>query len=229
MKKLLTLFLLLFTTQIFAVCTVTNRVGLSIDLYAIDDVGHEYDNRRVVLMFDNPIILIQQTGANETTWEESRFCEVDGDDVRCPWDDIDAGTEGIQYRSPIYMHLWDNCTIIRGNDFPRDDNDIWLPGTEERTWFKAFWYEDKIKDIVTDSITEMDIEGLNALQQKRALKFLLFGHGIPLTGAGGATLMAADRIDNSIIWTYEQINLPTIPQPERNWLRHIGSSNLYDW
>lgn len=212
-----------------AACTVTNRVGLSIDLYSIDDIGHAYDNHRVVLMQENPIILIQQSGVDFTTWEETRFCEVDGADLRCPWDDIDDVTPGVQYRSPIYMHIWDNCLIVRGADFPRDPSDYWLPGDAERHWFLGFWYEDKIKDIVNDSIAEMELEALNALQQKRALKYILFGHGVPLLGAGGATLMAADRIDNGVVWDYDRINLVTIPQPERNWLRHVGSSNLYDW
>jgi len=215
MKKgllaVLSLAVLLWSTGAMAQATAVIRQGDFIDQYAIDDPGNPsgFDNNRIYISHKVAEVVIQESGANTHTRSESLLCWEDSEEVLCPDDDIGGGV----MRMPTVVFL-DDIMLSGGVTVGAD-----LTELQEKLIYLAFWHEYRTKKLITDTIAEMDLEGLNATQQKRGLKFVYFGNGIDIVTA---KTLADARIDFGTVATYDEYDLATIPLQDRRLLRLFG-------
>jgi len=200
--------------------TAVVRSGQFIDQYAISDPGNAsgFDNNRVFISHKVAEVVIQESGANTHTRSESLLCWEDPDETLCPQDDTDPGP-GVEYRSPTLVFL-DNIMATGGVTVGAP---LSLP--REREIYLAFWHEYRTKKLVTDSIAEMDVEGLNNTQKRRALKYIYFGNGVDITTAQS---LANNHITNGVIATYMDYNLATIPLHDRRLLKLFGEVGWFE-
>lgn len=215
MKKLLTMFLVLFTVNVFA-ATAVLRQGTYIEQYNISDPGNVsgFDNNRVFISWKTAEVVIQVSGANKHTSSESLYCWEDPDVIECPDDDIGGGV----LRSPVLVFL-NNIMLERGVTIGAR-----LNGIAERSIYLAFWHEYRTKRLVTTSVARMALDGLNATQQRRALKFIYFGNGIDIVTAQS---LANARINSGTVATYDQYNLNNIPIQDRRLIKLFGEAGWF--
>lgn len=208
--------ILLLATSAFGQ-SITHREGDFIDQYKIDDVGNPYHNHIFYYSHQVAEIVIQKSSVLYATESESLLCWSDNEETLCP-DDV-ISTDPIVYRMPGIMALE---TIMMESGVT-----MGAPLTElqEKAIYLAFWHEYKMKKVATDSIAEMEVEEMNALQQRRALKYIYFGHGIDMTTAQS---IANARITNSIVATYDDYNLATVPLQDRRLLKLFGEVGWFD-
>lgn len=197
--------------------TATLRQGVFVDQYAIDDPGNAsgFDNNRVFISHQVNEVVIQVSGVNLHTSSEALLCWDDPDILECPDDDIGGGVS----RMPVLTFL-DGIMLAGGVTVGVDLTDL-----QEKSIYLAFWHEYRTKKLVTDSIAEMVTEGLNATQQRRALKFIYFGNGIDIVTAQA---LANDRITNGVIATYGDYGLATIPLQDRRLLKLFGEVGWFE-
>lgn len=215
MKKLLFLtiaiLLVLFTVDAMAQATAVHRPGDYLNQYKIDDVGGEHDNKIVYIADKIAEIVIQASGVDYTTSKESLRCWARG-----YYDDVDCPTEATD---PVLVFL--ESIMIAGNV----THGAWLTDLQEKKVYLAYWNEYKLKKLVVDALAEMDTEGLNDLQKRRALKYIYFGHGIDLLTAQS---IANARVINSIVATYDDLGLATIPLQDRRLLKLFGEVGWFE-
>lgn len=193
------------------------RQGQFIDQYAIDDPGNAsgFDNNRVFISHQVNEVVIQVSGVNQHTSSEALLCWDDPDILECPDDDLGGGV----FRMPVLKFL--NDIMVAGAVTVGAD----LSDAAEKSIYLAFWHEYRTKKLITDSVAEMAIEGLNAVQQKRALKFIYFAQGVDLVTA---KTLADDRIDFGTIATYGDYGLATIPLHDRRLLKLFGEVGWFE-
>jgi len=214
--KILTVLLLLITTNVFAASAVV-RSGEYIDQYAISDPGNVsgLDNVRVIISFGVTEVVIQASGIDNNTSKESLLCWNDNTILECPDDDVGGGVA----RMPALAFLEEQFlagTVTVGAP---------LSDLRQKAIYLAFWHEYRTEKVVEDSIAEMVLEGLNAVQQRRALKYIYFGLGIDLVTAQA---LANNRITNSIQATYDEYGLATVPQQDRRLLILFGEVGWFE-
>lgn len=196
--------------------TAVIRQGTYIDQYNISDLGNAsgFDNNRVFISWKTAEVVIQVSGINTHTSDESMYCWEDPDIIECPNDDIGGGV----FRSPTIMFL-DSIMASGGVTVGAD-----LTGAAERLIYLAFWHEYRTKRLVTTSIAEMVTDGLNAVQQKRALKYIYFGNGIDIITS---KTLADARIDSGTVATYDQYALTNIPTQDRRLIKLFGEAGWF--
>lgn len=197
--------------------TAVLRQGEFIDQYNISDPGNAsgFDNYRLYQSHRISEVVIQISGANLHTSSENLLCWSDPDVIECPDDDIGGGI----LRMPVLSLLAD--IQIAGDVTVGAD----LTDLQEKSIYLAFWNEYRMKKLVTDSIAEMVIEGLNATQQRRGLKFIYFSNGIDITTAQA---LANDRISNGTIATYGDYGMATVPLHDRRLLILFGEVGWFE-
>lgn len=197
--------------------TATIRQGQFIDQYAIDDPGNAsgFDNNRIFISHQVNEVVIQVSGVNKHTSSEALLCWDDPDIIECPNDDIGGGVLRMPTLS-FLADIQDAGGVVVGAD---------LSDLQEKSIYLAFWHEYRTKRLVTTSIEEMALEGLNENQRRRALKFIYFGNGIDITTA---QQLANDRITNGIVATYDDYNLATIPLQDRRLLKLFGEVGWFE-
>ena len=195
--------------------TAIIRQGGYVDQYNISDPGNVsgFDNNRVFISWKTAEVVIRVSGVNFHTSSESMLCWEDPDVVECPDDDI-VGSP----RMPVIVFL--NSIMREGGVTVGAD----LSDAAERMIYLSFWHEYRTKKLVTDSVAEMVVDGLNETQQRRALKYIYYGNGIDITTA---QLLANDRITNGAVATYDNYNLTNIPIQDRRLLKLLGESGWY--
>lgn len=201
----------------FAQASAVLRQGVFIDQYAIDDPGNAsgFDNNRIFISHQVNEVVIQVSGANLHTSSEALLCWDDPEILECPDDDLGGGV----FRMPVLTFLND-IQIAGGVTVGAPLTDL-----QEKSRYLAFWHEYRTKKMITDSIAEMVTDGLNALQQKRALKYIYFGNGIDIVTA---KTLADNRIDFGTIATYGDYNLATIPLQDRRLLKLFGEVGWFE-
>lgn len=214
MKKILVLFLVLFTMQAFA-ATAVLRQGQYIDQYKIDDPGGDFDNH--LLFFSHRVneIVIQTSSVNYHTSKEALYCWQNSDFTECPDDDIGGGV----FRSPAIVLL--NQIQLEGGVTVG----AYLTDLAEKSIYLAFWFEYRSHKVFQDSVDEMVLEGLNELQQRRSLKYVIFGNGIDLVTSQA---VANNWITNGIQPTYNDLNLATMPLQDRRLLKLFGEVGWFE-
>lgn len=200
------------------VATAVLRQGNFIDQYKIADVGNEYDNHVIWIAWQVAEVVYQPSSIDTETFKTSLLCWEDPDIVECPDDDIDPGAP-VVYREPIIKFLDD--IMVAGNVTVGAD----LTDLAEKSVYLAFWHEYRTAKVITDSLAEMVTAGLNALQQKRSLKYVYFGLGIDLVTAG---TIADARVDSSTVANYDDYNLATVPLQDRRLLSLFGDAQWFD-
>ena len=193
------------------------RSGEYIDQYAIDDPGNVsgLDNIRIFISHGLTEVVVQVSGINTHTYQESLLCWNDGTILECPDDDIGGGVA----RMPAIAFLEEQFlagTVTTGAP---------LTDLAEKAIYLAFWHEYRTAKVITDSIAEMVTELLNDLQQRRALKYIYFGLGIDLVTAQA---LANDRITNGVAATYTDYGLATVPLQDRRLLILFGSVGWFE-
>lgn len=220
MKNLLRIFVVLAISIIAlpsVAATAVARDGVFITQYAIDDPGNAsgFDNNRVFISHQVAEVVIQVSGVNTHTSSEDLLCWDDPDLLECPDDDLGGGV----FRMPV-LKLLNDIQVAGGVT-----NGVALTDAAEKSIYLAFWHEYRTKKLVTDTIAEMVTEGLNAIQQKRGLKFVYFGNGVDIITA---KILADDRIDNGTIATYADYGLATIPLQDRRLLKLFGEVGWFE-
>lgn len=197
--------------------TSTIRQGEFIDQYAIEDPGNAsgFDNNRIYISHQVNEVVIQVSGANYYTSQEALLCWDDPDIIECPNDDIGGGVLRMPALS-FLADIQDAGGVTVGAD---------LSELQEKAIYLAFWHEYRTKKLVTDSLAQMAVEGLNENQRRRALKFIYFGNGIDITTAQS---LANDRVTNGIIATYNDYNLATVPLQDRRLLKLFGEVGWFE-
>jgi len=204
MKKLIVLLLVLFTTQIFA-ATAVLRQGQYIDQYKFDAPGTDFDNHLIFFSHRVNEAVIQISSIDYHTSKESLLCWGDSDITECPDDDIGGGV----LRSPAIVLL--NTIQTEGGVTVGAD----LTDLAEKSIYLAFWFEYRAHKVFQDSLAEMVLEGLNELQQRRSLKYVIFGNGVDFDTSQA---VANNWITNGIQPTYNDLNLATMPLQDRRLL-----------
>lgn len=190
--------------------TAVLRQGDLLDQYKIDDVGNPFHNYLIIISHKVNEVLLQVSSVNHHTQQEALLCWEDNSILECPNDDIGGGV----LRMPA-VALLDSIMIAGGVTVGADLTDL-----AQKSLYLGFWHEFRMhKIVVEDSITQMELEGLNATQQRRALKFIYYGNGIDITTAQA---LANNRINNSIAATYDEYGLATIPLQDRRLLKLFG-------
>ena len=196
--------------------TATLRQGTYVDQYKIDDLGGEYDNYLVIISHQVNEVLIQVSSVNFHTQKEALLCWDDPYIIECPEDDIGGGV----YRMPILV-LLDSIMAAGGVTVGAD-----LSDARQKSIYLGFWHEYRThKLVVEDSIDQMILDGLNATQQRRALKFIYFGSGIDIDTAQA---LANNRITNGVSATYDEYGLSTIPLQDRRLLKLFGEVGWFE-
>lgn len=201
------IFLLMFAVPAMS-ATAVMRQSEFIDQYKISDPGGDYDNHLIFISFGLTEVVIQTSSVDFNTQKESLLCWNE-DVPECPDDDIGGGV----FRMPA-LTLLAEIQISGGITVGADLSDIAM-----KSIFLAFWHEYRTEKLVEDSITEMALEGLNDLQQRRALKYIYFGNGIDIDTAQS---IANNRITNSVQATYNDYGLATMPLQDRRLLKLFG-------
>lgn len=213
--KILAVLLLLITTQVFA-ASVESRSGNSIDQYTLSDPGNVSGFDGYVIYYSRgvPEVVIEVNTTTHRIIKESYYCWEDVDILECPDDDIGGGV----FRSPVLMFLEEQFfqgTVTTGAP---------LTANNERLIFLAFWHAYRTKNLIKTSIDEMVLDGLNAVQQKRALKFIYFGNGIDIITSKA---LADARIDNGTVARYTSYGLTNIPVQDRRLIKLFGIAGWY--
>ena len=114
-------------------------------------------------------------------------------------------------------------------------NDIMLAGgvtvgadlsdLREKEIYLGFIFEYAIHKVFQDALAEMITEGLNATQQRRSLKYVMFGNGIDLVTAQA---LANDWVTNGVQPTYGQLGLATVPLQYRRTLKLFGEVGWFE-
>lgn len=218
MKKiLLTLAILLMTSQAFAVDAVL-RKGLWVRQYKLTDTGGRCENCLVLIDEKIPEVVIQTSSVDYKSWKETHQCvEVAVDVWECPWDDLDPPNQ--VYRSPTVMileeaHLARNVTI-----------GVALTELREKEIYLSFWHEYKMQLRMTELMAEMEADGLNDIQKRRSLESVFIFHGISEIDAEAA---AAIRVNTPLLFDYMDYGLATISVADRRLLSILGSP-ASDW
>ena len=216
MKKLLFTLLFFMAANAFAAsATLTN--GENIEQYNISDPGNVSGFDGYVLYYSRgiPEVVIEVNTTTHRVIKESFGCEEDPDIVECPTDDIGGGV----LRSPVINFLGE---IQSQNSVTQIQTP--LTAAAERLIYLAFWHAYKAKVLVTQSIDEMVTEGLNALQQKRALKYIYFGNGVDIVTS---KTLADARIDNGTVARYDDYGFTNIPQKDRRLIKLFGLAGWF--
>lgn len=217
----ITILALFVANNCFAEATSVERHGTPnyITQYKISDAGGEFDNVIVYLPFGLLETVIQVSSTDFHTSKENFGCWYDSDITECPDDDIGGG----ELRSPTLVFL-DNIFAAGNNTKGADLSEL-----ATKKIYLAFWHEYKMQKLAADSVAEMVLEGMNALQQRRSLKYVYFGNGIDLSTAQS---IANNYITNGIMPTYDDYGLATMPQQDRRLLKLFGDSDWFgtdDW
>lgn len=217
MKKLLFAVILMITAHQALAATAVLRQGVFIDQYKIDDPGNAsgFDNN--LLFFSHRVneVVLQVSSVNTHTSKENLLCWGDSEVVECPGDPDGQG--GIL--SPVIYFL-EQILLANGVTVGADLTDL-----AEKSIYLAFWHEYRTHKLVEDSIAEMVTEGLNELQQRRALKFIYFGNGIDIVTAQA---LANNRITNGVSATYDEYGLATMPLQDRRLLKLFGQVGWFE-
>lgn len=209
MKKLIFMLVaLLFIATSAMAATATVRSGAFVDQYKIDDPGGLYDSHLIYISHQVDEVVVQVSSINTHTFSESFIC---ADGVTDFWD--------CAWEMPVLMEL-ENIMIANAVVLGVPLTDIM-----EKNIYLAFWHEYKMKKLVTDAIAQMVVEEMNTLQQRRALKFIYFGHGIDIVTAQS---IANDRITNSILPGWAAYNLATMPLQDRRLLKLFGEVGWFE-
>lgn len=197
--------------------TAVIRQGEFIDQYAIDDPGNAsgFDNNRVFISHQVNEVVIQQSGVNHRTSKEALLCWDDPDITECPNDDIGGGVP----RMPVLTFL-DSIQAAGGVTVGAP-----LSQAAERLIYLAFWHEYRTRKLITDTLAEMDVEGLNNQQKKRGLRFVYFGNGVDIVTA---KTLADARVNDGTRATYDQYGLATVPQHDRRLLKLFGEVGWFE-
>lgn len=217
MKKLLCLLLLLIITASATAATATLRKGDLVNQYAISDPGNAsgFDNIRIIESHRIPEVLIQFAGNDFHTRKANWLCWGDPDVLECPDDDIGGGV----MREPELVFLNDIMTA--------GGVTLGAPLSDLRTKeiYLGFWYEYRTKKVFNDAIAEMVLEGMNATQQKRALRYIMFGNGIDMITS---QTLSTNWIDSSVEPVYTDLGLATIPLQDRRLLKIFGEVGWFE-
>lgn len=216
MKKLMFLFLLLFTANSLA-ATAVLRQGTYLDQYAIDDPGNAsgFDNLRIIFSHQLSEVLIQTSGVDFTTRKANLLCWNDPDVLECPDDDLGGGV----LRQPEIVFLND---IMLAGGVTLGAN---LADLREKEIYLGFIWEYTLYKVFQDAVAEMDIELLNDLQKRRALKYVMYGNGIDITTAQA---LANNWITNGIHPKYNELGLATVPLQYRRPLILFGEVGWFE-
>jgi len=195
--------------------TAVIRQGQYIDQYKIDDLGGDYDNYLIYISHGLSELVIQVSSIDYTTSKENLLCWNDGEVLECPDDDLGGGV----FLMPVLKQLED-ILVAGGLSVGADLTDL-----AEKAIYLAFWYEYRTRKVFEDALAEMVLEGLNELQQRRSLKYVIFGNGIDLVTAQS---LANDRVNSSIIPTYNDLNIATVPLQDRRLLSIFGEVGWFE-
>jgi hypothetical protein len=191
--------------------TAVIRQGAFIDQYKIDDPGNAsgFDNNLVIFSHRVDEIVRQVSSVNFRTFKENLLCWGDGGPDACPCDDDGEGGQlsgGLCFLNDIML--------AGGVSVGADLTDL-----QEKKIYLAFWHEYRTETQMENMIAQMELEGLNATQQRRGLKFAYLSHGIDIDTAQA---IANNRISNGVKATYDDYNLATIPVHDRRLLKLFG-------
>lgn len=213
MKILFILLMLVYSTAYSA--TAEYKRGEYVDQYKIIDVGGPYNNHVVWIAAQVTEVTIQLSSVNTHTFSESLLCWDDPDITECPDDDLGGGV----FRMPVLKQL--NDIMVANNVVPVG----FLTVLGEKSVYLAFWNEYKLKKLITDSLAQMVLDGYNDLQKVRSLRFVFVGNGID---PAVALTLAQARVNQSIIHTYDELGLATIPLPDRRLLKLFGEVGWFE-
>lgn len=201
---------LFISSVCFAQATAVLRQGDFIDQYKIDDPGNPsgFDNRILYLSHQVSEIVVQMTGVNYATYSETLGC----------WSDHEEPCPTVE-TAPTLFFL-DSIMAAGGVSVGAD-----LTELQEKAVYLAFWHEYKMKKMATDSLAEMDLEGMNDLQKRRALKYIYFGHGVDLATAQS---IANDRVISGTVAHYVDYGLATVPLQDRRLLKLFGEVGWFE-
>ena len=191
--------------------TAVLRQGDYVDQYKIDDPGGPYDNNLIYIAHRVNEVVVQVSSVNYHTSQEALLCWTDNSIPECP-DDL-VGSP-LDYRMPVVKFL-DDIMAAGGVSIGAD-----LTELAEKGIYLAFWFEYRTQKVWRDALAEMIAEGMNALQQRRSLKYVIYGNGVPLATAQA---VANNWITNSVQPTYKDLSLATIPRQDRRLLKLFGA------
>lgn len=197
--------------------TVVLRQGVYVDQYAVDDLGGEFDNNRMIISHNIPEVLIQVSGVNYHTSKANLYCWGDPDVTECPNDDLDPPNE--VWRDPAMVFL-DGIMAAGGVTVGADLADL-----REKEIYLGFIYEYALHKAFQDTVTQMVTDGLTVAAQKRGLKYSMFSNGIDITTAD---TLATNWIDNGVQPTYVDLGLATVPLQYRRVLKLFGEVGWFE-
>jgi len=196
--------------------TATLRQGEFIDQYKIDDPGNAsgFDNNLFYLAFQVQEVVRQTSSVNYHTFKEDLLCWDNSEEPTCPCDSDGQGGQlsaGLCYLDSL---------MVAGNIIVGADLTI----AAEDSIYLAFWHEYRTQNQMQIMLDQMVLEGLNALQQQRGMKFAYMSQGVEITTANG---IANDWVNNSILPTYNDYGLAGIPTHDRRLLKLFGQSGWF--
>lgn len=194
-----------------------HRQGEFIDQYAITDSDNHsgFNNIRIIISQGVCEALVQYTGIDTRTRKANLLCWCDAEEVLCPDDDIGGGV----MREPEIVFLED--IMVAGALTIGAD----LADLRQKEIYGQFWNEYSLKGSVSTMVSGMVTEGLNALQQKRALKFALYMDGLPLLNA---QTVANNYIDVTPELDFADFGIATVPLRFRRVLILFGAVGWFE-
>jgi hypothetical protein len=216
MKILAAILLFLFSLSVFG-ATAEYKQGALVDQYKIIDVGGPNNNNLIFISHKVNELVIQVSSVDTHTSKEALLCWEDNSILECPDDDLDPPNE--VWRMPVMKQLND-IMVEGGVTYVGDLTDL-----AEKSIYLAFWFEYVGHNVFQDALAEMILEGLNELQQRRSLKYVIFGNGIDLTTSQA---IANNWITNGIQPTYDDLGLATIPLQYRRVLKLFGEVGWFE-
>lgn len=201
--------------------TAVYREGSYIATYKITDADNHsgYNNNIVTISHRINEAIVQTSGVDFSTVKTDWGCWGDASLAYCPDDWM-----GEDYREPIIVFLNDlmgGGYVTRGAD---------LSDLRTKELYGMYWNEWILKAVVTDLVTRMVNDGLNATQQKRILKFSLIANGIPNNADPDdyANEVAIAYIDVDPELVFDDFGLATVPQQYRKTLRLFGETGWFE-
>ena len=217
MKRLFLILLLsVFVLPAFG-ATAEYKQGVYIDQYKIIDPGGPNDNNLIFISHKVNEVVIQVSSIDHHTSKEALLCWEDNSILECPDDDLNPPNE--VWRMPVLKQL-DDIMVAGGVTYVGDLTDL-----GEKAIYLAFWFEYMGHNVFQDALAEMITEGLNELQQRRSLKYVIYGNGVDLTTAQA---VANNWITNGIQPTYDDLGLATIPLQYRRVLKLFGEVGWFE-
>ena len=198
--------------------TAVIRQGEFIDQYKIDDPGNAsgFDNTLLFFAFQVPEVVRQTSSVNFHTFKENLLCWDDSTEPTCP---CDSDGEGGQL-SPAICFL-DTIMAAGGVTVGAD-----LTEAAENSIYLAFWHEYRTQNQMQIMLDEMTLQGLNDLQKQRGMKFAYLSQGVDITTAN---TIADAWVNSSILPTYDDYGLATIPVQDRRLLKLFGHTGWFDF